>query len=91
MEHIQTPLESHPPTQLQPMPSGKKFWTMRKGFIALAIFGCITFLILMSYLAYQFIRGKKSVSEIPEVLLNQPLYDFTGNIEQITGSQITVS
>jgi hypothetical protein len=91
MDQNQTPIASSPIEQMPAVPSKKKFWTTDKIVIGLLLIICITLFIIAVLLTYLYLTSKKAVPVMNDALSNQPLYDFTGTIEKISGSVLTVS
>ncbi len=91
MDQNQAPIVSSPIEQMQAIPSKKKFWTTDKIVISLLLLVCITLLIISVLLTFQYLTSKKPASVSNDELSNQPLFDFTGKIESISGSVLTVS
>lgn len=91
MDQNQPPIASSPIVQMPTIPSKKRFWTTDKIVISLLLLISITLLIIAVLMTYQYLNIKKPISVSNDELSNQPLFDFTGKIENISGSVLTVT
>jgi hypothetical protein len=93
MEQNQTPLVTPSMPSIQSAPSKQKISALNKILIIFVVFGFIILLIMGGVFAYRFTQNKNPISKSsgPDMLSNQPLYNFTGSIEMISGPVLTIS